>query len=338
MTRAPAALVAAFVLSAGLLAACSSGGGGATPAPKSAAEPASAPAVSPTPAGRVVRIGSGPEGAVYDATTNTIAVATHGPSALELIDGTTGRIRRSVPLPGTVRHLQLEAPGGPVLVPCETANELLEVDLRTGASTSIGVGRSPHDATATTGTQGTLIGVGDEFGGSVSVVSGHSTVRTVTGFTQPGGLAPLPGGRVAVVDVGAYTLSTVDLQSGAVTEKLAAGQGPTHVVALDDDTVAVADTRGNAVLLFSGAPLTWLGRVSLPGSPYGVAVDAATGTLWVTLTGADRVVGLVRDGTTLRQIASYPTVAQPNSVAVAPDSHQVYVIGNRNSQLQIINR
>ena len=51
---------------------------------------------------------------------------------LLLIDGHTLAVRHSVPLPGHARHLQLFAPGGPVLVPAEDASRLVEVSLPNG--------------------------------------------------------------------------------------------------------------------------------------------------------------------------------------------------------------
>lgn len=64
-----------------------------------------------------------------DAKTGLVAVGVRDPSRLVLVDGRSGRIVERVALPGGVRHLQLAAPGGPVLLPSEGADALLAVEL-----------------------------------------------------------------------------------------------------------------------------------------------------------------------------------------------------------------
>ena len=76
--------------------------------------------------------------------------------------------------------------------------------------------------------------------------------------------------------------------------------------------------------------------VPAPGAPYGIALDLARGRLWVTLTARNQLVEYaVGEGPT-RRIATYPTVRQPNSVAVDPRSGVVYVAGRRDGRLQRI--
>ncbi len=59
-----------------------------------AAEPATAPAPSTSPAGTVHQVGDSPEGIVYDADDDTIAVAVRDPARLLLLDPTTLRVTR----------------------------------------------------------------------------------------------------------------------------------------------------------------------------------------------------------------------------------------------------
>src|SRR5437588_563177 len=99
---------------------------GATPAGtvRRAPRARTAPAPSTPPPGRQIPVGPAPEGVVVDPVTRTVAVATRNPDSLVLLDADTGAVRTRTPLPGFVRHLQLAAPGGPVLVPVESANAL----------------------------------------------------------------------------------------------------------------------------------------------------------------------------------------------------------------------
>ena len=96
------------------------------------AEPQSAPPQTAPVPGRIVPVGKAPEGVVVDAATRTVAVAKRDPNELVLLNADTGQVVQRVPLPGFVRHLQLADPGGPVLVPVESANALVRVELPNG--------------------------------------------------------------------------------------------------------------------------------------------------------------------------------------------------------------
>ncbi len=327
------------MVSVGLLTAC---GSSSHPAPTpsatkklGAAEPADSPTGTAAAAGTAPVLGRSPEGIVYDAQTATLVVAVEKPARLLLLDPNTLAVRATVALPGSVRHLQLAAPGGPVIVPVESANELLQVSLPGGVITATTpVGHQPHDASAV---DGGLIVVGNEFSQSLSIIQNGVVVRTATGVKQPGGVIDA-GSEAVVVDVGDFTVSTYDPQTGTRTAVLPAGAGPTHGVITAQREVVVADTRGNAVLTYSLDPLRAVGRLALPGTPYGMAVDASTDTVWVTLTALNQVVGLDVSGPNPRVIARYDTVEQPNTVAVEPGSHTIWITGSRHGEVERITR
>lgn len=321
--------IAAVALVVLALAGCS--GAGHSPG---AAEPATAPTVLGPAAGQSVPVGDAPEGVVYDRTTDTLAVAVRNPDRLLLLSPDTLVVRRTVALPGSVRHLQLAGPGGPVLVPVESVDELLEVSLTGGSTSTTPVLRQPHDASAAAA--GDVV-VGDEFGKSISIVRDGRVRATISGLKQPGGVIG-DHSRALVVDVGAFTLSSYDLTTLKRTAVAPAGDGPTHDELVDANRVAVVDTRGNALLLFTIAPLRMVGRLALPGTPYGMAMDVTTGTLWVTLTARNQVVGIDVRTDRPRVIASYPTVRQPNTVAVSRGSDVLWITGTAEGMVQRISR
>ena len=258
---------------AAALALTGCGGGDAPPArpeqpyPPKAAEPGTAPEPAEKPAGRVVEVGAKPEGVVFDQRTGLVAVGVNDPDELVLLDR-DGNVRKRVPLPGPPRHLQLAGPGGPVLVPSEPANELVEVSLPGGGLRATPVGKQPHDATA--GEDGRIF-TADERGSTISEVRDGRRIRTVPVDTQPGGIAAV-GDRVAVVAVQAYTVELYDQRTLQGQGARNAGLGPTHVVADGEGRIYVADTRGGAILVYTTEPrLKVAGRIALPGSPYGLA-------------------------------------------------------------------
>ncbi len=287
------------------------------------AETAASPELTRPPAGRVVSVGPIAEGVVADPRTGLVAVGVREPARLALVDGNAGETVREVPLPGFLRHLALQAPGGPVLVPAESANALLRVALPSGQVISrIGVGDFPHDATATAGG---VIAVANEFGGTVSVVEGGRVVHTFGNAAQPGGVAAV-GERVGMIDVREMSLTVYDIPRRQRITELPAGEGTTHVVADPQGRLLVADTEGDAITLFGLDPEPRrIGRFPLPGSPYGISYDNSRDRLWVTLTARNEVVGLDVAGGPPRVAVRLPTIRQPNTVAVNEATGRVFV-------------
>ncbi len=325
------------VLAAAVIPGCGSAPPGAAPPTSElppAAEPAPAPVPTAPPAGRTVPVGAAPEGVVVDPQTHIVAVGVRDPTALTLLDATTGAVLRKVALPGALRHLQLAGPGGPVLVPDEGSNRLLRVALPGGEITSqVITGVVPHDATQAA--NGTVF-VANELGHSVVAVRGDQVVHTFTDVTQPAGLAAV-GNLVGLVDVRENTLTVYDAERLQRVAEVPAGAGPTHVVADKRGHLAVIDTRGGAVLLYELSPtLRQIGRVELPGTPYGVAYDAVRDRLWVTLTALNEVIGLNLNASAPVLATPLPTVRQPNTVAVDSATGRLFVTGTDQGVLEII--
>jgi len=323
------------------LAACGGGGdgeGGAgqpSPQPGPAPEPAEAPAPAAPPAGTVISLpGGAPEGVVADPVSGVVAVALRKPSRLALIDIRTAQVTRVIPVPGAARHLQLVAPGGPVIVPGEDSDVVAKVDLRSGdVLMQTKVGRQPHDAAAVDG----RLYVADELGGTTTVVSPDGAVGPVLpGPVSPGGVA-VAAGRVGVVDVRGAQLFVYDAATARPLGQLPAGNGPTHVVPDGSGGVVVSDTRGDALLFFRLGPEPQLvRRVPLKGSPYGLAIDMARRRLWVTLTATNQLTGFDLSGAADQPFITLPAVRQPNTVAVDAESGRVYVAGAAESNLQVV--
>lgn len=298
------------------------------------AEPAVAPVPTVPPAGRTVPVGSVPEGIVADGPSRRVAVGVREPNQLVLLDTDSGAVTNRVPLPGVLRHLQVAVPGGPVLVPDESSNSLIQVALPDGPVTSqVTTGTSPHDATQAP--NGTIF-VANEGGGTVVAIRDNQVVHTFTDVTQPAGLAAV-GDRVGLIDVRDNSLTIYDANTYAGVLELPAGAGPTHLVADKHGRMIATDTRGGQILVYdpSGTPRQ-VGRLSMPGEPYGITYDPVRDRVWVTVTGANQLVGLDMTNPTPREIARIPTVRQPNTVAVDPKTGRLFVTGTTEGVVQII--
>ena len=299
-------------------------------------EPADALPLKEKPAGTVMDLSRGPEGLVADPETGLVAVGLRNPDQLALVDGSSGELVRKINLPESPRHLSIAAHGGPVLVPAERANELVQVSLPEGEVLSrTPVGKFPHHAAATPNGR---IFVLDEQASTISVIEDGEVIETLETLSFPGGVDATPDGLIGVVAVRGLGLEVFDSESLQSLGRIDAGEGPTHLAAGPDGRFYVADTRGDAILVYEMKPeLEQVSRLSLGGgSPYGIAIDPERGHLWVTLTAENTVVQYDIGGDGLEELDRYPTVRQPNTVTVNPASGKVFIGGRVENQLQIL--
>lgn len=299
-------------------------------------EPADAPPTEETPAGTVMELDRKPEGIVADPETGLVAVGLRNPDELALVNGDTGEVVRKLDLPESPRHLSLAAPGGPVLVPAERSDELVQVGLPDGEIlTTTPVGDFPHDAAAAPNGR---IFVLDEQASTISVIEDGEVIETLETLSFPGGADATPDGLVGVVAVRGLGLEVFDSESLESLGRIDAGEGPTHIVAGPDGRFYVADTRGDAVLVYEAQPeLERVAQLPLDeGAPYGIALDPERGHLWVTLTAENTVVQYDISGEEPEELDRYPTVRQPNTVTVEPESGRVFIGARQESRLQIL--
>jgi len=282
----------------------------------------------------MVPVGQAPEGVVVDAVTRTVAVAKRNPNELVLLNADTGDITGHTPLPGFARHLRLAAPGGPVLVPVESANTLVRVGLPSGRTDPpITTGTGPHDVTQA---QNGTVFVANEFGGTVAAMRGDTIVKDFAGRIQPGGIAAA-GDSVGSIDVRKNDLTVYDASALTVVGSVPAGAGPTHVVADRHGRLIVTDTRGDTIRVFTPRPIPQeIARVAQTGGPYGVAYDATHDRLWVTSTGTNTVVGYDMTDATPREVRRLPTVQNPNTLGVDPATGRLFIAGVPGGEVQIV--
>ena len=333
--RLAARLGVALILTASAVA-CGGGAAKVAPPRTDVPEPGVAPAVTGTPPGRIVALPGEPEGLALDSVTKTLAVAVRKPDGVVLVDLATGGERRRVALGGSPRHLQLAGPGGPVLAPAEGNDRLYRIGLPAG--TVLGetpVGRQPHDAAQAAGGR---VFVGDEFADTVTLIAPDGTTRKLPAPAMPGGVASSPDGSVVVAvgvrgrQIEAYT------PDGRSLGTAPCGVGPTHVRAGAAGLFYVADTQGDAVLVFESGPsgVRQVGRVVTGGAPYGLAIDGVRRLLYVTLTGTNQLRSYRIEGPRLLADRSWGTVRQPNDVALDETTGRVVVAGTTDGMLQFL--
>jgi hypothetical protein len=327
-----AALPAALLV-AGLMVGCGTAGRSDAQQAVVPAAPASAPLSGPAPAGTVVPLGAPATEVVVDPRTRTVAVALADPPQLLLRALEDAAPSRQVPLPGPAADLVLAADGGPLLVPITAPGSLIRVPLDGGAPSRTDLGGSAYGAVVVG--SATVVALGDR----LAVLDGNRTRTTVSGFIAAARLVPAgtPGGtKIGVLDRGRSAVSVVDLSSGEISPALRAGNGAAGAVADRSGRMLVTDTRDGELLAFAGDPPVLRQRFPLPGAPFGLAYDGRRDLAWVTLTARDEVVGLGVAGGEPVIVHRFPTVHQPNAVAVDPVSGRVLVVSASGAGLQVI--
>jgi len=299
-------------------------------------EPAKAPSLAQAPAGTVVAMPGSPEGLAVDDPDGILAVGLRRPDAVALVNVRTGRVRRMVRLPGAPRHLQLAGPAGPVLVPAEQIGQLIQLALPGGQVVAdTRVGRQPHDAAAA----GPVVFVGNEYSNTVSLVRGGQQIAVEPAPRQPGGVAAArDGSTVVVVGVRGRRIEAY-APDGRPLGTAPVGVGPTHVRAAPNGLFYVADTEGDAVIVFrvtAAGPRQVGSARTQCCAPYGIAIDGRRGVVYLTLTASNRLESFRISGTGLLPGRTWPTVRQPNDVAVDEATGRVFVAGTAGDQLQLI--
>jgi len=182
----------------------------------------------------------------------------------------------------------------------------------------------PHDA-AQAGNGAVF--VSNELGGTVAVVHGDRVVKVFTDVVQPGGVAA-SGLSVGVLDVRADDLTVYDAGALTVVGSTPAGQGPTHLVADRHGRLIAADTRGDAVRVFTPLPTPrQVASVLQTGGPYGVAYDAVRDRVWVASSGTNEVIGYDMSGATPRAVQQIATVQNPYTLGVDATTGRLFIAG-----------
>lgn len=311
------------VLALALVSGCSSGGS-SNDATKLDTIPAAQPATSPpqtaTPAGTVTSVGVHVNAMVVDESTRTLVLAATGPDRLLLLHlDDLSAPARTITLPGAAARVQLAGSGGGVLVALPKG--VARVNTSTGTLTSTTV---DGDVTAVLQLPDGRIAAGLSSGSTLVLGTDGAVQATIGGLAGVDELVRA-GTTVLAVDRQQTAAAVIDVGKGTLGSALRAGEGATNAVADQYGRALVADTTGDELLALSSNPLLLRQRYPVAGAPYGIAYDATTNLVWMTLTATNQVVGLDVKGGEPQERYRFDTVRQPNSVAVDSASGVVLV-------------
>lgn len=180
----------------------------------------------------------------------------------------------------------------------------------------------------------TLVAVKDKR--AVAVVRDGKVLRMISGDMMSADQVLSTGKGAVVLDRLRNAVFELDVRGARVAQGLRAGQGATNAVTDRFGRVLVADTRGGALLAFSLDPLLLRQNYPVAGAPYGMAYDDSRDLVWVTLTETNEVVGYAVAGEEPKEKYRFPTVAQPNTVAVDRTTGRVVVASGTGEGIQVI--
>ncbi|RZL78425.1 MAG: hypothetical protein EOP32_21940 [Rhodococcus sp. (in: high G+C Gram-positive bacteria)] len=278
-----------------------------TVAPASAAQ---SPTQSTTPAGVVHPVGLRIDSTTFDPETGTTVVLGGENNQILLFPaGDFAAAPRVIPLDGVVAQVAL-ARDGVALLAMNT--QVGRVDLRTGEVTYVpadgdvrSVAELPDGRVA--------MGLGN---GEIHIVNTETNEsQVIGGLTSVDGLAVV-GESLTALDRGQTSVTAIDVHGSALGVALRAGEGATQLTTDHYGRILVTDTTGDELLAYTTDTLMLRQRFPAGLAPYAVAYDDAADRAWVTLTETNEVVGFDLSSGVGVETARYPTVRQPNSVAV----------------------
>ncbi|MFR9749899.1 YncE family protein [Nocardia sp. 004] len=311
-------VVSAFAVSGVLmlLTGCSSPTSGPDVPTREPATAAVAPETVTPPFGRVLP--SGPITALEADSAGGLLAALHG-AVLTVFDPDGAvPVVRTVTLPERATGL---APGGPGEMLVAAPGRVLRVDLASGTIGEVTVDgdvrsvRSRADG-------GLLIGTAD---GRVLETAADGTVnRTVSGLVSVDELAEA-GGELAVLDRHQSAIFEIDPDSDRPGLALRAGDGATEMIGDTEGRFVITDTAGGELLVYTAGPLVLRQRFPVGLSPYALAYDQRSDTVWVTCTQRNEVVGFDLSTGIPKEVGRYATVRQPNSVTIEQRTGDLFV-------------
>ena len=314
------------------LAACGSKPTDAPPPTIAPAEAAVSPPVTRPPAGVVRPLAGHAKSVVFDAATASLVVLGPGKADQAVVTAMPAKgLARALPLPGAATAMTGDNRGH---VYASTRGGYFRVDIAEGLVTRVEVdGQGATDFTAIARrTDGKLV-LGSADGAVYTLSSDTAVGAELKIFARVDALVT-QGNTAVVLDRGQTSVTTVDPSGAKAKHALRAGEGATTLAADPVGRVLVADTRGDALLVFGTDPLMLRQRYPVRDAPYGLA--GSSRMAWVSQTTTNMVIGYdLATGIPVEKVR-YPTVQQPNSLAFDEASGTLYVVSGSGAGVQVI--
>lgn len=315
-----------------LCAACSSNPADTPPPTITPAEAAVSPPTMRPPAGVVRPLPGHATAALFDAgTASLVALGPGTTDAAVLTVVAANGVGRAVALPTAATAMAGDNEGR---VYATTRGGYLRVDIATGAIDRLEVdGQADTDFTAIARRADGKLVLGSADGAVYTMSSDTAVAAQLKIFARVDAIVT-QGNTAVVLDRGQTSVTSLDPSGAKAGQALRAGEGATMLAADPVGRVLVADTRGEALLVFGTDPLMLRQRYPVRDAPYGLA--GSSQLAWVSQTETNTVIGYdLATGIPVEKVR-YPTVQQPNSLAFDDASGTLYVVSGSGAGVQVI--
>lgn len=295
------------------------------------ARAAHSPPAAVPPAGSVLPLSGEPSAAVFDSGIGELVVLT--PGATSTLTVMAGAPVRTIEVPGLANGLISDDQGTAYL---PGRGGYWRADLAAGTVERRDVtdaGDTDFTAIALRGDGKLVLGSAD---GAVYLLDadGIGVEHRVQIFARVDAVVTA-GDTAVVLDRGQTSVTTVNAD-GKAQQALRAGDGATTIATDPAGRVLVADTRDDELLVFGVNPLIMRQRYPVPAAPYGLAGSADLA--WVSQTATNEVVGYdLATGIPVEKVR-YPTVQQPDLLAVDDTTGALFVVSGSGAGVQVIER
>jgi hypothetical protein len=306
------------------------------------ARAADSPPAAQNPAGAVRPLAGHPTAAVFDGGTRQLAVLCPGsePSASASIAvfGAAQVPPRVIDLPANATALTGDDHGTVYLA---VRGGYLMVHLAAGDTDRVGVADAANaDFTAIARRADGKLVLGSADGAVYTLAPAASGTATVENrnkiFARVDALVT-QGNTTVVLDRGQTSVTTIGADD-RVEQALRAGEGATTLAADPQGRILVADTRGGQLLVYGccseRTPLILRQAYPVRLAPYGLA--GSRELAWISQTASNVVIGYdLSTGIPVEKVR-YPTVQQPNTLAIDEASDTLYVVSGSGAGVQVI--
>ncbi len=312
--------------------ACTSDATDAPPPTIAPAEAAVSPPTNKPPAGVVRPIAGHAKSVLFDPATASLVVLgpdKAGPAVVTVLPAKG--LGRAVSLPAAATAMTGDNSGHAY---ASTRGGYFVVDIAQGRVNRVPVeGQDGTEFTAIARRADGRLVLGSADGAVYTLSSDTAVGAELKIFARVDALVA-QGNTAVVLDRGQTSVTTVDASGSKAEHALRAGEGATTLAVDPAGRVLVADTRGDALLVFGTDPLMLRQRYPVRDAPYGLA--GSTRLTWVSQTTTNMVIGYdLATGIPVEKVR-YPTVQQPNSLAYDEASGTLYVVSGSGAGVQVI--
>ncbi|SNS20993.1 YncE family protein [Rhodococcoides kyotonense] len=289
------------------------------------------PDTTTTPAGVVTASPFGLHSTTFDADTRSVVALSDDATSLLVFSATDdpAAAPREVQLPGAAAAVT-GIGDGRVLLPLDRS--LVEVDLRTASVDAMAVDANLLSAVVLPDGR---FATGDDSGTIHVLDANGQESQTISGLSSVDALASTEYG-LSALDRHQTSLTEVKVDDESLGLALRAGEGAAE---LDTDRfgrILVTDAVGREFLVYSSEDLLLRQRFPVDAQPWAVAYDDKSDVVWISLPEVNEVVGYTLETGIPVEVDRFPTVRQPDSIAVDADTGDLFVGSAAGNGLQRI--